>query len=144
MASNPQHNGVQDVAIRYILENSKVIAVVGMSRHKEKDAYSVPLYLLAQGYTVIPVNPSAKEIIGLKCYRSLSEIHTHVDVALIFRPGNQVVPFVKEALKIGVKVIWMQEGIFNEEAALLAGERNIPCIMNRCIYKEHSKLVTSS
>lgn len=143
MGSNPQQNGVQDSAIKDILQNSKVIAVVGMSRHKEKDAYSVPLYLLAQGYTVIPVNPSAKEIVGLKCYRSLSEVHAHVDVALIFRPSNQVLPFVKEALKIGAKAIWMQEGILNEEAALLARERNVPCIMNLCIYKAHSKLVTS-
>lgn len=144
MGSNPQQNGVQNSTIRHILNNSKIIAVVGMSRHKEKDAYSVPLYLLAQGYTVIPVNPSAKEIVGLKCYRSLSEIHSHIDVALIFRPSNQVLPFVKEALKIGAKAIWMQEGIFNEEAASLARERNVPCIMDLCIYKAHSKLVTSS
>lgn len=144
MGDVSQENNIQDSIIKDILRNNKVIAVVGMSRNPEKESYSVPLYLLAQGYTVIPVNPFATEIVGLKSFRSLSEIPGHIDIVLIFRPGSQVIPFVKEALNIGVKVIWMQEGIFNQEAAQLAKTENVPCVMNRCIYKEHSKLVISN
>lgn len=143
MEESIQNETPEELLIKKILKETKVIAIVGMSRYPEKEAYTVPLYLLAQGYTVIPVNPFADEIVGLKSYKTLSDIPEPVDLVTIFRPSNQVLPFVQEALDIGAKTIWLQEGISNLEAFRMACARNVLCVMDRCIYKEHTKLVMS-
>ncbi len=128
-----------DDEIRSILELKRV-AVVGISREPSKPAHEVPKYLLEHGYHIIPVNPFADEILGIKCYKSLDDIKEEIDIVEIFRPSDQVLPIVKEAIKKRPKVIWMQLGIKNEEAANLAREHGIKVIQDKCMMEEHLRL----
>ena len=88
----------------------KKVAIIGMSKTSSKAAHYVPKYLDDQGYLVTPVNPTTDEILGKKCYASISDIDEDIDIVDIFRPSDQVLPFVKEAIKKKPKVIWLQEG----------------------------------
>ena len=118
----------------------KNIVVVGMSKNPEKAAHYVPKYLAEKGYHIIPVNPTADEILGKKCYSDLSDIPDQVDVVDVFRPSEQVLPVIKEAIKLKPKVIWLQEGIHNMEAESLAQNSGIEVIFNRCMLAEHQRL----
>jgi uncharacterized protein len=118
----------------------KNIAVVGMSKNPEKAAHYVPKYLIEKGYNIIPVNPTADEILGKKCYSELSDVQEHVDIVDVFRPSEQVVPVINEAIKLKPKVIWLQEGIHNIEAESLAQKAGIKIIFNRCMLAEHQRL----
>lgn len=128
-----------DEQIKKILSLKKV-AVVGMSRSDDKAAHFVPKYLSENGFDIIPVNPSADEILGKKSYASVSDIPNSVDVVDIFRPSEEVLPFVKDAIKKKPKVIWLQEGIHNEEAEELARKEGIDVVFNRCMLAEHQRL----
>lgn len=128
-----------DSEIREIL-SMKNVAVVGMSKNPEKDAHKIPKYLMNSGYNVIPVNPTADEILGKKCYKNLLEIPGSVDIVDVFRPSEDVPPIVKDAIAKGVKVVWMQLGISNEEATKEASEKGIMVVYNRCVMKEHRRL----
>ncbi len=128
-----------DEQIRDILSLKKV-AVIGMSKHSSKAAHFVPKYLLDNGYDVIPVNPTAEEILDKKCYNSVLEIDEEIEIVDIFRPSEQVLPFVKEAIKKKPKVIWLQEGIHNSVAEELARKEGITVIFNRCMLAEHQRL----
>lgn len=128
-----------DSEIREIL-SMKNVAVVGMSKNPEKDAHLIPKYLMNSGYNVIPVNPTADEILGKKCYKNLHEIPGNVDIVDVFRPSEDVPPIVKDAIAKGVKVVWMQLGISNEEATKEASEKGIKVVYNRCMMKEHRRL----
>ena len=119
----------------------KNIAVVGMSKFPEKAAHFVPKYLSENGYTLFPVNPTAKEILGKKCHSSIGEIKDPVDIVEVFRPSDQVLPIIKDAIKIPPKVIWLQEGIHNVEAEKLALKEGIAVVFNRCMYAEHRRLM---
>jgi len=119
-----------DEQIRDILSLKKV-AVIGMSKHSSKAAHFVPKYLFDNGYDVIPVNPTAEEILGKKCYNSVSEINEEIEIVDIFRPSDQVLPFVKEAIKKKPKVIWLQEGIHNSESEELARKEGIKVIFTQ-------------
>ena len=122
----------------YSLKN---IAVVGMSKNPDKAAHYVPKYLIDQGYNVIPVNPTATEILERKCYSSLVDVPGTVDVVDVFRPSDQLVPVIEEAIKIKPKVIWLQEGIHNEQAEDMARKAGIPIVVfNRCMLAEHQRL----
>jgi len=118
----------------------KNIAVVGMSKNPEKAAHYVPKYLIEKGYNIIPVNPTANEILGKKCYSKLSDIPEHVDIVDVFRPSEQVMSVVDEAMKLKPKVIWLQEGIHNIEAESLAQKAGIEVVFNRCMLAEHQRL----
>jgi len=118
----------------------KNIAVVGMSKNPEKAAHYVPKYLAEKGYNIIPVNPTADEILGKKCYPELSDIPEHVDIVDVFRPSEQVMSVINEAVKLKPKVIWLQEGIHNIEAESLAQKAGIEVIFNRCMLAEHQRL----
>jgi len=118
----------------------KNIAVVGMSKNPEKAAHYVPKYLAEKGYNIIPVNPTADEILGKKCYHELSDIPEHIDIVDVFRPSEQVMPVINEAVKLKPKVIWLQEGIHNIEAESLAQKAGIEVIFNRCMLAEHQRL----
>lgn len=121
------------------------IAVVGMSRNEAKAAHEVPRYLIERGYNVIPVNPAATEILGRKSYPKVSAIVEKVDIVDIFRPSRDAQQVVRDALrKEGIKVIWMQVGIYDEEAERLAKERRIEVVYNRCMMTEHIRLVGSN
>ena len=128
-----------DDEIRQIL-SLKNIAVVGMSKHPEKAAHFVPKYLTEQGYNVIPINPTADKILDRKCYSSVTEIDQPIDIVDVFRPSDQVLSFVEEAIKMKPKIIWLQEGIHNSEAEELARNQGIKVVFNRCMLAEHRRL----
>ncbi|MDE1828929.1 MAG: CoA-binding protein [Thaumarchaeota archaeon] len=118
----------------------KNIAVVGMSKNPEKAAHYVPKYLAERGYNVIPVNPTAEEILGKKCYHDLVDVPVQVDIVDVFRPSEQVMPVIEEAIKLKPRVIWLQEGIHNPEAEALAKKAGIDVVFNRCMLAEHQRL----
>ncbi|MCH2405163.1 MAG: CoA-binding protein [Nitrosopumilus sp.] len=129
-----------DEQIRDILSLKKVV-VIGMSKNSQKAAHFVPKYLSDNGYDITPVNPTSEEILGKKCYNSISEINAEIEIVDIFRPSDQVLPFIQEAIKKKPKVIWMQEGIHNSEAEELARKEGITVIFNRCMLAEHRRLL---
>jgi predicted CoA-binding protein len=131
--------------IRSVLKSCRTVAVVGLSRNPDKDSYRVAHYLQSVGYRIIPVNPFSDEILGEKCYKSLRDIPETIEVVDIFRPAEDVPPIVEEAIelknKLGTpKVIWMQLGIVNEEAARQARKAGFTVVMNRCMMVEHRRL----
>jgi len=123
-----------------ILKSANTVASVGLSSNPQKESYGVVLYLKEQGYKVIPVNPTATEIMGEKVYSSLSAIPEKVDVVQVFRKPQDVPPVVEEAIRIGAKVIWMQEGIVNYEAARKAEEAGLRVVMDACMRASHRRL----
>jgi len=118
----------------------KNVAVVGMSRHPEKAAHFVPKYLSEQGFNILPVNPMSSEILNKKCYSNITEVDEPIDIVNVFRPSDQVLPVVKEAIKMKPKVIWLQQGIHNQEAEELARKEGIKVVFNRCMLAEHQRL----
>ena len=126
--------------IRKILE-LRNIAVVGMSNTEGKPANFVPKYLIENGYNIIPVNPTTSEVLGRKSYATISDVPEQVDIVDVFRRSEDVPIVVEDAInKKGVKVIWMQSGIYNEEAERRAKENGIDVVFNRCMKVEHSML----
>ena len=129
---------VSDDEARKLMEGHKTIAVVGLSANAEKPSHFVPKYLKEQGYTIIPVNPTAKgEILGEKVFAGLKDIPRKVDIVDIFRPPKDVPPIVEDAIAIGAKVIWMQEGIVNNAAADRARAAGLTVVMDKCMMKIH-------
>jgi len=126
--------------IAEILRTSKTIAVIGASLNPERPAHWISIYLKEQGYKVVPVNPGHAEILGDKCYKSLSEVPEPVDIVDIFRDPNAVPAIVDEAIAKKAKVVWMQEGIAHNAAADRARAAGLKVVMNKCIYKEHARL----
>ena len=126
--------------IEKIIRESKSIAVVGISNKLGRPSLTVASYLKGQGYRIIPVNPTIQDVNGEKCYPDLSSIPEKVDVVDIFRKPADVLPVVEEAVRIGAKAVWMQEGIVNEEAARRAKEAGLLVVMDQCMLKEHARL----
>jgi len=119
------------------------IAVVGMSKNEEKPAHLVPKFLLERGYNIIPVNPTTTEVLGRKSYPSVSEIPNdlNIDIVDVFRRSEDVPLVVDDAIKKkGIKLIWMQLGISNEEAEKKAKENGIDVVYNRCMLEEYERL----
>ena len=129
-----------DAEIKNFLTLKKV-AVIGMSRTESKAAHFVPKYLSENGFDIIPINPNSNEILNRKCYKEITEVDGEIDIVDVFRPSEDVLPFVKEAIKKNPKVIWLQEGIHNEEAESLAREHGIDVVFNRCMLAEHKRLM---
>jgi uncharacterized protein len=131
-------NSDDEIKKFYTLKN---IAVVGMSKNEDKAAHYVPKYLIDHGYNVIPVNPTATEILGRKSYPTVSSIPDKIDIVDIFRRSEDVPSVVQDAInKEGIKVIWMQEGIYSKEAEEVAKEKSISTVYNRCMMAEHRRL----
>jgi predicted CoA-binding protein len=126
-----------------ILKSGRIVAVVGLSANPDRPSYRVANYLKENGYTIIPVNPNEKVILGEACYPNLSSIPVCVDIVDIFRKSEDVLPIVLEAIELGVSAIWMQEGVINEEAANKAEEAGLKVVMNKCMLKEHQKSTKS-
>jgi hypothetical protein len=136
--SNKDSHSDQELKKIYDLRN---IAVVGMSNKEGKPGYFVPKYLIEHGYNVIPVNPTVKEVNGRISYPNILSIPSKVDIVDIFRRSEDVPPVVDDALKKkDVKVIWMQEGIYNADAEKVAREKGLDVIFNRCMMAEHMRL----
>jgi predicted CoA-binding protein len=133
---NPDIEQIQEIFRKY-----NTIAVVGLSREEDRPSNRVASYLKKVGYKIIPVNPGQKEILGEKCFASLSEIPEKVEIVDIFRRPEQVLPIVEEAIKIGAKVVWMQDGVINDQAAQKAQEAGLVVVMDRCMYRDHSTLM---
>jgi predicted CoA-binding protein len=124
-----------------ILLSTKTIASVGLSSNMEKVSYAVGSYLQSQGYRVIPVNPTADEILGEKSYPDLESIPEKIDVVQVFRRPEDIPPIVESAIKIGAKVVWLQEGIVNEQAAQMAREAGLQVVMDACMRATHQHLI---
>lgn len=123
--------------IKDILLSTKTIATVGLSNNKERVSNSVATYLQNEGYRVIPVNPTIDEVLGEKSYPNLESVPEKIDVVQIFRRSEDVPPIVEDAIKIGAKVVWMQEGIYNEEAAQTAQDAGLQVVMDMCMRAAH-------
>jgi predicted CoA-binding protein len=132
---------MDDRTLRQILKDTKVIASVGLSSNPLKESYGVAQYLIDQGYRVIPVNPTTDRILNEKAYPDLLTIPEKVDAVQIFRRPEDVPPVVEQAIQIGAKVVWMQEGIVNEAAAQAARTAGLQVVMDRCMRVEHRRLV---
>lgn len=130
-----------DEMMKEILLSTKIIATVGLSSNPEKESYSVAQYLKNQGYHVIPVNPTATEILDSTSYPNLESVPEKIDVVQVFRKPEDVPPVVESAIKIGAKVVWMQEGIVNEEAAQKARTAGLQVVMDACMRATHERLV---
>ncbi len=126
--------------LRRILGEYKRVAVVGLSADWSRPSNFAAKYLLDHGFEVIPVNPKYDEILGQKCYPDLGSIPTPVDVVDLFQKADRVMPFVEDAIEIGAKVLWMQLGIVNREAAELARNAGLEVVMDRCMKIEYARL----
>lgn len=127
--------------IKEILQECKRIAVVGLSPKSTRPSHQVAAYMLRAGYEIIPVNPGHTEILGRPCYPDLQSVPGPVDMVNIFRRSEEVLPVVRAAIAKKVRVIWMQQGIVNEEAADLAEKQGITVIMDRCLQIDHQDLL---
>ncbi len=123
-----------------ILNSSRIIAVVGLSPEPDRPSYQVARYLKEQGYRIVPVNPGAKEILGELCHPDLSSIPEAVDAVDIFRRSEEVPAVVEEAIRIGAKAVWMQEGVIDKAAAARAREAGLLVVMDKCMLKQHRRL----
>jgi len=135
--------------IKEILTKYRTVAVVGLSREPDKDSHRVSSYLKRHGFRIVPINPFADEVLGEKCYKSLldipPEVQKTIEVVDIFRPSEDVPPIVEQAVKLKAmygkpRVIWMQIGIVNEQAAEAAKKAGLIVVMNKCMMVEHSRL----
>lgn len=125
------------------LKESKTIAIVGLSPKEARPSNMVGKYLIKHGYTVYPVNPGQESILGEKCYKDISDVPSAIDIVDIFRKSEDILPIVEKVLTLHSlpKVIWMQQGIVNQEAAELAKNAGIFVIMDRCIKVDHTNYV---
>jgi hypothetical protein len=131
-------DGVED-RIGNILAGSRTVAVVGISDKPDRPSHAVAKYLQDRGFRVIPVNPMIREVLGEKSYRSLSEIPGKVDLVDVFRRSGEVPPIAEEAVRIGARFFWMQEGVVSEPAREILDAAGIPWVMDRCVKKELAK-----
>jgi len=134
---------MNDEEIKEVFRSSKTVAVIGISPKEDRPSYGVASYLKSKGYRIIPVRPDGDEILGEKVYHSLTEIprEIEIDVVDIFRKSEDVPPVVEEAIHRRAKVVWMQEGIVNQEARAKAEKAGLKVVMDRCTKKEHQKLL---
>jgi uncharacterized protein len=132
-----------DEELKEILSKNKTVAVIGMSKNPEKDAYRIPEYLKNKGYRIIPVNPTADEILGEKAYKKVSEIPDQVDIVDVFRPSEDVPNYVEDVINKKPKVFWLQLGIENTPAEEKVASAGIEVVFNKCIMVEHKRLFHS-
>jgi hypothetical protein len=133
---------VKDEEIKTILSTHKTVAVVGISPKPDRPSYIVATYLQSKGYRIIPVRPDGEVILGERVYRDLKEIPKEIDIDSVdvFRKSEDVLPVVEEAIERGAKMVWMQEGVVNQDAAAKAEKAGLKVVMDRCIKKEHQRL----
>jgi predicted CoA-binding protein len=133
---------VDDIAgLRRILAQTRTIAVVGLSANWYRPSNFAAKYMQDKGYRVIPVNPTYKEVLGQRCYPSLTAVGGPVDVVDCFRKSADIVPIAREAVAIGAKVLWMQLGVRNEEAARIALDAGLDVVQDRCVKIEHARIL---
>lgn len=126
-----------DQQIDKILKEARTIAVVGLSDKPERASYRVSSYMQRQGFRIIPVNPTIQSSLGETAYPDLASVPEKIDLVDIFRRSEEVPPIVDQAIQLGARAVWMQEGIVNEEAAAKAAAAGLDVVMDRCIMVEH-------
>jgi hypothetical protein len=134
----------QDADIRQILEQSKTVAVVGWSNKEDRPSNRIARRLASFGYQVYHVNPTIASTPEHPIYPGLADIPVKIDVVDIFRRAEDVPEVVKDAIAIGAKVVWMQQGIVNEEAAKMAEQAGLKVVMDRCMNDEYKRLIVSN
>lgn len=122
-----------------LFKSIESIAIVGLSDKPERPSYKVGKYLLDKGFKIFPVNPNIDSFLGIKSYPNLVSINQLIDTVIVFRKSELVEPIVDEAIKIGARTIWMQEGVINEKAAAKARASGLTVVMNMCMMKTHKK-----
>ena len=128
------------MTIPEILERYRTIAVVGLSSQRFRPSHSVTAYMQSQGYRIIPVNPHETEVLGERAYARLQDVPGPVEIVDVFRRSEHVAGVVEEAIEVGAKVLWLQEGVVDEEAAARARGAGMEVVMDLCILKEHMKI----
>jgi len=128
-------------AILELLKNYKTIAVVGLSSNPMRPSFGVTEYMQGMGYRIIPVNPNEREVLGEKSYARLEEVREKIEIVNVFRRAEEVPAVVESAIRVGAKVVWMQQGVENEEAAEKARAAGLVVIEDACILVEHRRRV---
>jgi predicted CoA-binding protein/anti-sigma regulatory factor (Ser/Thr protein kinase) len=137
----PVIDPVTDEHLREIIESTKTIAVVGISNRTHVPAHTVPKFLLEKGFTIIPVNPKYDDVLGEKTLPRLSALEDPPDLVLVFRRSDFVTEIVEQAIKIGAKVVWLQEGIANPAAAEIAKDAGLDMVMDTCMRKAYLRII---
>ena len=135
----PRHGASREEIAR-LLKSARTVAVVGLSDKPDRDSYQVAAYLQERGYRIVPVNPAVREVLGEKAYARLQDVPEKIDVVDVFRRADAVPGIVEDAIAVGAKVVWMQEGIVHNAAAERARAAGLAVVMNRCALKEHRAL----
>ncbi|MGE0887500.1 MAG: CoA-binding protein [Blastocatellales bacterium] len=132
--------GINDQkAIETILSESRVVAVVGLSSNPMRPSYEIARYLQKNGYRIIPVNPNETEVLGERAYASLAGTPEEIDLVNIFRRSEEAGRHVDEAIRLGVRAVWMQDGVIDEAAARRALEAGLMVVMDDCILRQHMR-----
>ncbi len=131
----PEKNEIAD-----LLRTSRVIAVVGLSSNPLRPSHGVAGYMQQHGYRIVPVNPQETEVLGEHAYPTLDKVPGKIDIVNIFRRSEFVPPIVDDAIRLGARAVWMQEGVVNQEAAARARAAGLIVVMDRCILKDHQRL----
>jgi len=129
------------VGLRRILKQARVIAVVGLSAHWHRPSYFAAKYMQDHGYRIIPVNPNYAEVLGEKCYPNVTAIPTAIDIVDCFRKPHEILPIAEEAIAKRAKVLWMQLGIRNDEAADIAVTAGLDVVMDHCVKIEYARIM---
>lgn len=124
-------------AVRKILEDCRIIAVVGLSSSPARASNGVAGYMKRQGYKIIPINPNEEEVLGEKSYATLADVPVKIDLVDVFRRSEAAGEAVDEAIKVGAKAVWLQEGVIDQRAAERALDAGLLVVMDRCWLKEH-------
>lgn len=130
-----------DAQLTELLRGAHTIAVVGLSSRRFRASYGVSEYMQSAGYRIIPVNPKETEVLGEKAYAHLTDVPDKVDIVDVFRRPEFVPEIVDAAIRIGAKAVWMQEGVEHEDAATRAREAGLLVVMDRCILRDHRRLL---
>lgn len=133
----------READIRHILEHAKTIAVLGLSADPARPSHGVAAYMQRAGYRIVPVNPTLTEVLGEPCYPTLTEAarHEKIDLVDVFRHPDAVPEIVDEAIALGMPALWLQEGVVHQPAAEKARRAGLRVVMDRCILKEHRRLM---
>jgi predicted CoA-binding protein len=134
---------IDDDVLTHVLQAAKTIAVVGLSAEPDRPSYGVARYMQAHGYRIVPVNPKYAQVLGEKSYARLTDIPFAVDIVDVFRKTPDVLPAAQDAVAIGAKCLWQQQGVENQAADALARQHGLVSVMDRCIKIEHARLLGS-
>lgn len=130
----------QDHMLIQVMAPGAVVAVVGLSDKPHRASYQVAKFLQAEGYKVIPVNPTIKEVLGEPAYSTLQEVPVAIDIVDVFRRSADTPPIAEAAVEVGAKVLWLQEGIYSDQAEAIAIAGGLKVVMDRCLLKEMKRL----